>query len=176
MWYSHPRVYIHLVDGGISDNLGLRPTIDFLTLILGTLKATDPIAEVTPEHLVVIVVNAETDPDPAIDLAAASPSFASLMNSVSGSQIRNNNFETLLLMDDMLRAVEREFADRGHSVDSHMINVSFDEFDDGDERLYFKLMPTSFVLTDSQVDRLQNAGRELLRRSEEFQSLLRELE
>ncbi len=170
------KPYIHLIDGGISDNLGLRPTIDFLTLVLGTIEAADPIAEVIPEHLVVIVVNAETDPNPAIDLASAAPSFASLMNSVSGSQIRRNNFETLLLMEDMLRAVERELADRGHSVDSHMINVSFDEFDDGEERLYFKLMPTSFVLTGSQVDRLRNARRELLRRSEAFQRLLRELE
>jgi NTE family protein len=57
-----------------------------------------------------------------------------------------------------------------------MIDVSFDALEDPDERRYFKRLPTSFTLTDKQVDRLREAGRRLLRESPEFQRLLREFE
>jgi NTE family protein len=171
---EHKR-YIHLVDGGISDNLGLRPAIDFVTAV-GGIEVVRRVQRVeVPDRMVVIVVNAETDPDPRIDLSAAAPSFASLMNSVSGGQIRRYNFETLLLTKSLLEQWGRELSSNDHPVTTHMINVSFDALEDPDERRYFKRTPTSFTLSDTQVDRLREAGRQLLRDSPEFQRLLQEL-
>ena len=168
--------FIHLVDGGISDNLGLRPAIDFVTAV-GSIEKVRELQHVEiPDRMVVIVVNAETDPDPAIDLTAAAPSFASLMNSVSGGQIRRYNFETLLLTENLLTQWGRELSSDEHRVTTHMINVSFDALEDPDERRYFKRLPTSFTLSDKQVDRLREAGRLLLRNSPEFQRLLQEFE
>ena len=118
------------------------------------------------------VVNAETDPNPQIDLTSAAPSFAQLMNSISGSQIRRYNFETLVTMDSMLAAAGLELRRLGHEVTTHMIVVDFDEFEDDDERRYYKLLPTSFSLTDTEVDDLRNAGRTLLRESKKFQYLV----
>ena len=43
----------------------------------------------TGDH--VVVVNAETDPNPSIDKTPAPPSLAVLMNAVSGGQIRRYN-------------------------------------------------------------------------------------
>ena len=56
------KKYIHLVDGGISDNLALRPAIDFVTAVGGIEKARQIAGIEMPDHLVVIAVNAEKDP------------------------------------------------------------------------------------------------------------------
>jgi len=123
----------------------------------------------------VIAVNAETDPDPKIDLTAASPSFASLMSSVSGSQIRRYNFETLLLVGDMVHGWGRDLSTDDHPVTSHMVYVGFDKVEDPEERQYLKWLPTSFFLKDLEVDRLREAGRRLLLDSPDFQELLQAL-
>jgi NTE family protein len=169
------KSFIHLVDGGISDNLGLRPAIDFVSAAGGIEAARRVHGVEVPDRMVIIVVNAETDPDPRIDLTAAAPSFASLMNSVSGGQIRRYNFETLLLTKSLLEQWGHDLSSEEHRVTTHMINVSFDALEDPDERRYFKRIPTSFTLSDRQVDRLREAGRQLLRDSPVFQRLLQEL-
>ncbi len=92
------KPYIHLVDGGISDNLGLRASLELMSLAGGAKALVQKDDRTMPEHLLIIVVNAERDADPAIDLSYASPSLAALMSSVSGAQIRRYNFETIQLM------------------------------------------------------------------------------
>jgi len=170
------KKYIHLVDGGVSDNLGLRAAIDFVEAAGGIEEARKVRGiESFPKRLVVIVVNAETDPNPAIDLASAAPSFAQLMNSVSGGQIRRYNFETLLLVQSLLDTWSRDLSNRDHPVEYYFVNVSFDNFKDEARRRYFKRLPTSFVLTHRQVDDLEKAGRELLRESREYQKLVEAL-
>jgi NTE family protein len=52
------------------------------------------------------------------------------------------------------------------------IEVSFDRFPDPDDRRYFMRIPTSFKLSDHQIDELIWAGRELLLRSPEYQRLV----
>jgi NTE family protein len=170
------KKFIHLVDGGISDNLGLRPALE-LAAAAGGVEQVGALAGLEfPQHLAVVVVNAETDPNPKIDLSAASPSFAALMNSVSGSQIRRYNFETILLMRDALRQWASELSRAGRPVTAHLIEVSFDAIDDPQQRRYFKLMPTSFSLQDKEVDDLRAAGRRLLRESPDFGELRHDLD
>ena len=53
--------------------------------------------------------------------------------------------------------------------------MSFDEISDEDDRDYFKLLPTSFVLGRDQIDDLREAGRRLLREDPTFQKLLEAL-
>jgi len=97
------------------------------------------------------------------------------MNSVSGGQIRRYNFETLLIVRDMVENLARELRAKGHEVDAHFIDVSFDHIEDPKLRRHFKHLPTSFVLTDNQVDELKEAGRRLLRKSPAFQRLVEQL-
>jgi NTE family protein len=170
------KPYIHLIDGGIADNLGLRAELD-LVAAAGDIKSAHEFMGLDlPDHLVVIVVNAETDPDPKIDLSAASPSFTSLMNSVSGSQIRRYNLETLLLARDATRQWASDLSQGEETVSGHLIEVSFDAIEDDAERRYFKRLPTSFSLTDEQVERLREVGRRLLYQSLNFQELIRQLQ
>jgi len=167
--------FLHLVDGGISDNLGLRAGIDVIEAA-GSLDAALEImhAEV-PDQMVVISVNAETSPDPKINLSGGAPGLASLMGAVSGGQIRRYNFETLLLTHELLGSLQAEAKEAGRDMQTFMIEVAFARFPDADDRRYFKHIPTSFKLSDHQVDELIWAGRELLLRSPEYQRLVSHL-
>jgi NTE family protein len=172
---AEQKAYFHLVDGGTSDNLGLRAAIDFVTAAGGAKGALEVRRREAPDRMVLIVVNAEKNPDPALDITRAAPSFAALMNTVAGGQIRRYNFETLLLAEEMLHRWGRELSTDEHRVTTHMINVSFEEIRDEKERRFFNGIPTNFNLSDAVVDRLREVGRRLLRESPSFQRLLREL-
>lgn len=170
------KPFIHLIDGGISDNLGLRAGLDFLSTVGGARGAVVARGIEVPEILAVIVVNAETDPNWTIDLSSAAPSFAQLMNTVAGSQIRRYNLETLIALEGALARLRLDLAEDGHDTQTFMVDVSFDELADPGRRTYFKRLPTSFVLTDGEVDELREAGRRLLRDSPEFQALVEALQ
>ena len=117
------------------------------------------------------------NPNPKIDLSSAAPSFASLMNAVSGSQIRRYNLETLLVAEESLRQFGQSVAGaESEDVRSSLIEVSFDYLPEEDDRNYFKRLPTSFALDDQTVDRLRAAGRQLLRDNPDFQNLINRLD
>jgi NTE family protein len=173
---SKQNPYIHLIDGATSDNLGLHAAIDFVSAAGSIEKAWQVTGARVPDRLVFIAVNAETDPNPTINLSSASPSFALLMGTVSAAQIRRYNFETLMLAEELLHRWGRELSTPDHTVTTYMINVGFDQLDDAEERRLFKLLPTSFSLSDKDIDGLRAVGRQLLRDSQQFQELLRELQ
>ena len=170
-FFNPDKRYIHLIDGGVSDNLGLRMPLDRVAAIGSAEKLRELEGIARPEHLLFIVVNAETEPDPAIDLQAAAPSLAASMNLVSGAQIRRYNFETLILARESIQQFGRDLSKSGRPVSSHFVEVSFDLIDE-DDRPYFKRLPTSFKLSEEQVERLRQAGRELLAESDRFQDFL----
>jgi NTE family protein len=60
-------------------------------------------------------------------------------------------------------------------VSGHVVEVSFEHVRDPKERAYLEQLPTSFSLSDEQVDRLIEAARTVLRGSGQFQAVLEEL-
>jgi len=164
--------YIHLVDGGISDNLGVRMSLDRIAAIgdIETARVLDGAER--PHHIVMVIVNAENEPDPLIDLNAKAPSLAASLNLVSGAQIRRYNFESLLLARSSVERFAKDLSRPGNPVTGHVIEVSFDLIKDEDERRYFKRIPTSFSLSDTQVERLREAGRTILTESKAFKKML----
>jgi NTE family protein len=170
------RKYVHLVDGGISDNLGLRAPLDNVILSGGLFERMKQlgVTERYPRRLAVIVVNAEVHPESKFDLSAASPGLASIVNSVSGVQIYRYNFETLELMRESMNSWVRELPPdaEGRRTEARLVEVSFDSLEDEAERKFFNDLPTSFSLSEEAVDRLIEVGRRLLRESEDYQELV----
>jgi NTE family protein len=170
------KPYLHLVDGSIADNLGLRFSIDYVSAA-GGIENTRRISKLgVPDRMVVISVNAETTPDPTIDLSNAAPSMALLLNTVAGSQIRRANFETLLLSEELLHRWGRDLSTDEHRVSTYLIHLGFNDLTDEAERQRLNRLPTSFQLRDDDVDRLRAAGRKLLRDSRDFQALVAEMQ
>ena len=63
-----------------------------------------------------------------------------------------------------------------HPVTPYFILLSFEDIQDPERLEYFNQIPTSFHLDDEQVDRLIEAGGELLRNNPEFRRLLSDLD
>jgi NTE family protein len=175
--YSDPaKRYLHLVDGGISDNLGLRAGLDSVSAVGGLRKLAEMTHVEMQKHIIIISANAETDPPRKLDLSAAAPGFAAMMGAVSGAQIRRYNFETLLFAREAMQNWIAKANREGAEVMGHVIEVSLDNIRDSDERRALKGIRTSFSLKDEEVDALRAAGRKLLEQSPDFQRLLAALE
>lgn len=169
---AQKKKYIHLVDGGISDNLGVRLPLDRIAEMGGIKKTFREVDVLPPQHLLLIIVNAETDPSPLIDLKSSAPGLAASMNLVSGSQIRRYNFESLMLARSMVEDFGRQLSTPERPVDGRMVEVSFDLLPNPDDLSYFKQLPTSFKLSEEEVDRLIEAGRTILLESKQFRELV----
>jgi len=185
---SKKKPYIHLIDGGVADNLGLRAILDRVILRGSIWQAIKGTPRENARKVVVIVVNAETETDSKWDRIEAIPPFAAMMDSYSSIAIERYNQETLALLKESVkswaaeikterckgRAISTEFGSCG-DIKFYVVEVKFDALKDEAERRYFKRLPTSFKLSDEEVDKLREVANRLLDESAEFQRLLRDL-
>jgi NTE family protein len=178
------RPYLHLFDGGLADNLGLRAMLDGVLRHDGITQTLQALDMEQTRRVVVILVNAETALDVDSSKHLEAPTFAASISAATSVPLSRYSFETVALMKNRLKDWERESYEAecgsGHrktdseckGVDFHFIEVNFSEHPDPAERDYLKLLPTSFVLPDEAVDRLIDAGGEILRNNREFQQLV----
>ncbi|MDH4266211.1 MAG: patatin-like phospholipase family protein [Deltaproteobacteria bacterium] len=185
---SEKKRYIHLVDGGVADNLGLRAVLDRVTLrgsIWESVKGT-PAEKV--QKVVFIVVNAETEPDRKWDRVERIPPFGAMASSYSGIAIERYNEETLALLKENVKSWADETKTqrcKGGAVSTapgscgdiefYVVEVKFDALKDEAERMHFKRLRTSFKLSAEEVDKLRDVAHRILDESEEFQRLLGDL-
>ena len=181
--------YIHLVDGGVADNLGVRAVLVRTVAqgsFWGTLKSTHTN---NPRKVAFIVVNAETEVPQSSSLLGKIPGFSAMLASYSSIGIKRYNFDTLMLLRGSFEVWAEEVrkvrcGDNPVSTEPgacgdikfYLILVEFDSLRDEAERQYFKTLPTSFSLSDEQVDKLRDAAHRILSESETFQQFLRDLE
>jgi NTE family protein len=181
---SEKRPYLHLFDGGLADNLGLRAILDGVLRYDGIKPALQAMGMENTRKVVVILVNAETALDVDSSQSLQTPTFAASVNAATSVPLSRYSFETVALMKSRLESWERESHEAecgpgAHDTDSdckgvgfHFVEVNFSEHPDPAERDYLKRLPTSFVLTDEAVDRLIAAGGLILRNNQEYQRLL----
>ena len=70
----------------------------------------------------------------------------------------------------------KELSSPEKPVTPYFIQVKFDDVKDEKEKAFLNAIPTSFSLTDEQIDALIKAGRELLRNNPTFQKLLSDIQ
>jgi NTE family protein len=167
--------YVHLVDGGIADNLGVRGPLDNVIVEGGIWKRFQDLGAEHPRHLVFIVVDSSTNPDRSFDAFPRPPSLAALIGSVSNTQLHRYNFETMELLHESMQRWAGQLDVGGVPVKTHLVEVAEYAIDDPEERAFFDGVPTALSLDDETVDRLIALGRQLLRESEVFQGLVAEL-
>ena len=186
---SKKKPYIHLVDGGVADNLGLRAALERVTL-MGDPWTTLKYAKMENVHKVVfVVVNAETEIDDKWDRREKIPPFGAMLESYSSIAIERYNMETVALLSESFPRWADEIR-RGRcgsgpistepgacgDIEFYLVQVKFDALDDAAERSYLKRLPTSFVLKPDEVDKLRDAARRILLQSKEFQRLIHDLQ
>jgi hypothetical protein len=190
------RPFIHLLDGGIADNIGLRGPYSAVTSTDGGWSLLRMINLDKVRKVAVIVVNAGTDPDTKYDKEESAPGIKEVLASIANAPMDNYSFETIELLkesfdqwvkdararrdcEDILKANCPQAKLAGGAlaaVDFYPVVIAFDSLADPQQRVFFKNLPTTFSLPPETVERLRAVGRNLLKESAEFKKLLSELQ
>jgi NTE family protein len=187
------RPFLHLVDGGISDNLGMRSVLESLEAIEASRAFRRASKYDSVRRIVVFVVNSLSQPRTNWDRSERPPNDVQILLKATGIPIDRYSYEAVELLKDTiarwqtLRALKtsQAFANAGSKalgiaadapdIDLYPVDISFPALPDADERAYLNETPTSFVLAPAQVDHLRAAAGELVRASPEFARFLKDL-
>ncbi len=177
------RRYIHLVDGGLTDNLGLRSVLDDVFLTGNAWETMQAVGFEDARKVVFIVVNAQVELARNWDLHPNPPPIAKILNAATSVPLNRYNFETVELLRQSFKGWNQQIQAKRcanapgpcDGIDFYLVEVGFDALDNAQERAYLKQLPTSLYLPADSVERLRAAAARILYDSEEFQRLLRDL-
>jgi NTE family protein len=179
------RPYLHLVDGGISDNLGLYAIIEALQKLEASAAFRAAAGLENLRRIAIVVVNANSNPGLGWDKDPLPPPDIALLLQAVSVPIDRYSYETLDALEDLItewtlrRETQRLGGRPGVSalpaIQFSVVDVSFDDLPDAEERRYLRNLPTRMSLPPEAIDRLRNAAGQLLRSSPVFQKLVREL-
>ncbi len=187
------RPYLHLVDGGVSDNVGMRSVLDALEVLEALHEAGLPTKLDSVQRIVVFVVNSLSSPPTNWDESESSPGTVDILLKSAGTPIDAFSFEAVELLRD--RAAQWKTARlirnsaamatnkdpavtaalRVPDAEIYAIDVSFAALKDKAEIDYLNAQPTSFVLPPEAVDHLRAAAATIIIDSPEFKRLLKDV-
>jgi NTE family protein len=187
------RPYLHLVDGGVSDNVGMRAVLDALEMLEALHDAGQPTPLDNVRRIIVFVVNSLSSPPTDWDASADPPGMVDILLKAAGTPIDAFSYEAVELLKDTasrwstLRRIRNSPAYAANTdpaiasalrvpdAEIYAIDVSFPALKDQAELQYLNALPTSFVLSAEAVDRLRAAAGTIIRGSPEFHRLLGDL-
>ncbi|MDT8287750.1 MAG: patatin-like phospholipase family protein [Elusimicrobiales bacterium] len=189
------RPYIHLLDGGVSDNIGLRGPLTAIRANDWQWNIMNRVNRGLIDRIVVITVDAKTLPSTRFDRSASPPGAIPVLETISTVPMENYSFDTVQQLRDIFRQWNRDqevvsaCRDILHDncpgaglpfpparrVQLYNIYIGFERIADAERRSYFQHMATSFHLPAQQVDDLRAIAGTLLDESEEFQRLRRDM-
>jgi len=188
------RPFIHLIDGGVADNIGLRGPYHALASTDSPWSVLRMINLEQVEKVLVIVVNSKTDPDTTMDQKESAPGWKDVLMSVATKPMDNYSFETVELLVESFKQWKKDYEtveffheiikaidpqhellnDPMFKVDYYAAVIGFDMLEDEKERHFFKNLPTTFKLPPESIDRLRDVASRLLCKSKAFNDFLAE--
>jgi NTE family protein len=186
------RPYIHLVDGGVSDNLGLLPVIQFAGAEVASESVQIDKDQVVVKKFVIILVNAKQPIYRDYNAQQRVMNVFKVLVSAGKSPMTNfSDLQTAYLrtyirtLTETQRIRERVIQIAGEEevraklpeldvpdIDYHFIEVAFDSLEDKEEMAYLNKIPTTFRLEQEQAERLRKAAATILDEHPDFQKLL----
>jgi NTE family protein len=195
MAYSDGKAtpFVHLVDGGLADNLGMRAVLEVLEEFEAARyrNVKTPLDDV--KRIIVVVVNSLSVPKNNWSQSERPPGNIEILLKATGVPIDRYSSETVELLRDMIARWDtmRHIRESGAfdaskapslsgimnapSARLYAIDVSFPRLKDVAEFDYLNDLPTSFVLPADAVDRLRAAAGTILLESPDFQRLLKDI-
>ena len=175
---NHP--YIHLVDGGLADNTGLRAVMDYLVIEDGLWNTLQRFNLHQARNIVLITVDASAILPSRWEQSDATPPGSAILDAATTTPLVNYNFETL----EYLRSNLPEWASelQHHRCKRYsdcttpgvyLIELHLGEIPDPTLRARLTSIPTDFSLDPGVVDDLINAGQQLLHNHPGYQQLLK---
>ena len=175
--YTDNYPFLHLVDGGITDNLGLRAIYEAVELSGGAGRFLQVVNKRQTQNMVVILVDASTQSGGlGINQSSKLPTPLQTLDAVTDIQIHRYNASTIELFKQSLSEWSQQLsAESQQTVEPDFIQVNFDQLTDPTKQADFNRTPTSLTLTEDQIDNLIAVGEDLLKSNPEFQNLLQKL-
>lgn len=172
---SQARPFIHLVDGGLTDNLGLASLLD-LSDILNAEQMYQRIQKLGLKNIVVINVNAQNEVTNEVDKTADVPGMGDVINTIINVPIDKTTQTTLRRFREFTDKWNKEMAQRkGRRVPLHFVSLGLKDLPEGELKKDVLNISTSFYLPKSDVDKLRQAAKILLNNSAEYQEMLKAL-
>jgi len=186
------RPFVHLLDGGLADNIGLRGPYVALSGQDSGWSVYTRINQGKIRRVLVITANAKTRSRSEWDRAQAPPGVVDVLGLVASGPMDNYSFDTVQLIADHFRVLANDARNWRDCKDVlqgscpaatmpatppaaafHAVELSFDAVT-GDETLRrcLESFATSFSLPGAQVTLLRQVARHLLMQSEDFRSVM----
>jgi NTE family protein len=179
------KKYLHLLDGGLVDNLGLRPIYEGLRDGAGATLPLIPLDNFERiDNLLVIVVNARTGGKPSKfyqpDKLPMGPLTLPVIGATSSLPMGTVSYDSVDMfteLRDALLQARRAQAEKGlppaPRMNLYAVELTFENIPDdapGSQatRDFFRHLPTDFALPPSTVDCLGVEGRRLLYESRPY--------
>jgi NTE family protein len=173
------RKFIHLVDGGIADNLGLRGPVE-RAIKLEESNATPHAPFKIPRRLAIIIVDASRERDYGWDARDRTLGLGTVLGSVAQVTGDRYSFETIELFREVSARLDREREaacvqtkdSSAGKIQTWIVELHFSQLADESDRHFFNTVPTSLQLPAKTVDRLRQLARVELRNNQQFRSLV----
>jgi predicted acylesterase/phospholipase RssA len=184
------KKWVHLLDGGLADNIGLRSILRAYDRSAGFIAQRLNAGHI--KRLVVIAVNARTDPPEKLSAQERSPGLSDVfmktatvsMEALSGDTIdyaisrqteREQAQTNIRVCNERLTGCSAEpFPTFAREVRTCFVEISFEGLPPK-EREEMLGLPTTFALPEATVKRLIEVAGQLLDQSPGFQKLLKAL-
>ena len=173
---SEKKPYIYLLDGGISDNLGIRGPTELIAARGGPLGFIEEVGFQKPKRIAIIIVNAATRVKYEWSQLGVLPGLGDIIGATSSTMVDSYNYETLWLLRHFADEWMRESIAEGESPpEVYIMVVGFNLLSNAEERKSFNEISTDLQLPEKDVDRLREVAVRLLYASKDFQILVKKL-
>ena len=169
--------YVHLMDGGIADNLAMRFMIETALAYGDNLDRIREVGGTRIRRILLISADGESSRDSSWPQERTVSGLGQIVSAVSGAQIDSYNFETMILANSeleragallkKLRCAEAPVID-GHPCDDVRVffeHLALSAIADPAEREKLQHIPTGLTIPDADVDQLVAAGEKQVRES-----------
>jgi NTE family protein len=192
---EHP--FVHLMDGGLSDNIGMRSIENVYRRSSGFIRQRMNSGNKKSgiKKLIFIVANARTDNQDNISKNDVPPEISEVGFKTATISLENYSFETIESMRDLFNQRKqtqdiltqcndkikqcpsvKPFHQLSGEIEPLFIDLSFETYPDPTIRKELLNLPTSFSLSKKSVDKVIRAGSELLEDSSDFRDLRNKLQ
>ena len=178
--------YLYFLDGGLTDNLGTQSLRSAMIAPYDDAGVLRAINQGKIRRLVIIVINARSDPKVKLYQQQSQPGLVDQIEAVTSVPIDANTASLQIALSGLLdelssAAVEAAIQAKFHDMKVYGITVDYDQIPADTPahrtlREKAKNVPTAWSLTTPQLQVTEEAGRFLLRRHPCYRALLADLQ
>ena len=178
--------YLYFLDGGLADNLGTQSLRSAMIAPYDDAGVLRAINQGKIRRLVIIVINARSDPKVKLYQRQSQPGLVDQIEAVTSVPIDANTASLQIALSGLLdelssAAVEAAIQAKFHDMKVYGITVDYDQIPADTPahrtlREKAKNVPTAWSLTAPQLQVTEEAGRFLLRRHPCYRALLADLQ